>query len=79
MLTRELLMPLYIWKHLTQYFRSRKNKPLKDVTVAFRLEFERSKIKGRDSRIGNSDSKHLIQMMILKFESASQYLRFSSS
>lgn len=48
---------------------SRKNRSLKNVKIAFRLEFDRSNLKGRDSRIGNVDSKHLIQMLILKFES----------
>ena len=42
---------------------------MKKVRVAFRMEFHRSNIKGRDSRIGNADSKHLIQMLILKYES----------
>ncbi|PSS11038.1 hypothetical protein PHLCEN_2v3334 [Hermanssonia centrifuga] len=47
-----------------------KNRHPKDTTVVFRVEFARSHITGRDTKIGNASSKHLIQMLILKFETA---------
>ncbi|KAG8774937.1 hypothetical protein FRC15_000899 [Serendipita sp. 397] len=46
-----------------------KNRALKDITVAFRMKFSRTGIKGSSSKIGNG-SNHLIQLMILDFGSA---------
>lgn len=46
-----------------------KNRPIKDVQVAFRMTFSRAGIKGSSSKIGNGSS-HLIQLMILDFAGA---------
>lgn len=46
-----------------------KNKQIKDITVAFRMNFSRSCIKGGSSKIGNGSS-HVIQLMVLDFGSA---------
>ncbi|KAF7328255.1 hypothetical protein MVEN_02565400 [Mycena venus] len=40
------------------------------LQVSYRMKFSRGSIKGRDSKIGNHGSKHLIQMMILDIDSA---------
>ncbi|CAL1696314.1 unnamed protein product [Somion occarium] len=45
-----------------------KNKLVKNVQVAYRVEFSRSNIKGRDSKVGNTASTHFIQMLILNLE-----------
>jgi hypothetical protein len=39
------------------------------LQVSYRMKFSRSSIKGRDTKIGNHGSKHLIQMMILDIDS----------
>ena len=53
----------------TNFLLRSKNKALKDVTVAFRMNFSRSSIKGSSSKIGNGSS-HVIQLMILDFSEA---------
>lgn len=53
---------------------SKKKVALKDVKVIFRVGFERSSIKGGNSRIGNADSKHLVQIMILNYESKHHHI-----
>ncbi|KAJ7210092.1 hypothetical protein GGX14DRAFT_451427 [Mycena pura] len=40
------------------------------LQVSYRMSFSRTSIKGRDTKIGNHDSKHLIQLMILDIDSA---------
>ncbi|KAK7694300.1 hypothetical protein QCA50_001482 [Cerrena zonata] len=47
-----------------------KNKVVNGARAAFRVEFSRSNLKGRDSKIGNLTSKHVIQMLVLNIESA---------
>ena len=52
-------------------FSSTKNRALKNVKVYYRLEFTKKSIKGNSAKIGNADSSHLIQMLILNFDSTS--------
>ena len=47
---------------------SAKNKSVNGARAVFRVEFSRSNLKGRDSKIGNLTSKHIIQMLVLNLE-----------
>ncbi|KAJ7246223.1 hypothetical protein C8J57DRAFT_1678479 [Mycena rebaudengoi] len=51
-------------------FESKHNFDMDGLQVSYRMKFSRSSIKGRDTKIGNHGSKHLIQMMILDIDSA---------
>ncbi|KAJ7263473.1 hypothetical protein C8J57DRAFT_1629561 [Mycena rebaudengoi] len=51
-------------------FDSKHNFDMDGLQVSYRMKFSRSSIKGRDTKIGNHGSKHLIQMMILDIDSA---------
>ncbi|KAJ7611201.1 hypothetical protein FB45DRAFT_1037536 [Roridomyces roridus] len=54
-------------------FEAKHNHALNGIELSYRMKFSRSSIKGmggKDSKIGNTGSKHLIQLMILDIDSA---------
>ncbi|KAJ7651380.1 hypothetical protein FB45DRAFT_820896 [Roridomyces roridus] len=54
-------------------FETKHNHALNGIELSYRMKFSRSSIKGmggKDSKIGNTGSKHLIQLMILDIDSA---------
>lgn len=44
------------------------NTTLENVKLVYRMPFERSNVKGNDSKIGNESAVHLIQMIALQLD-----------
>ena len=50
------------------YLARSKIQKLETLELVFRLPFLRTNVKGRDEKVGNRESKHLVQMIALQIK-----------